>query len=1023
MRKAIKVLGGAGFVILLGAVGAGYFLIRSHLEELPQWAVTALKTKGIELSYQKAAMAPTGLSLIFTDLALSGSPFPYSVEAKSVSVGLSLAFNAPPLHVNLHIQKSVLKEVPSAPRVETAPPSSPADLPWYVGLLVKGIEFSFSSEDMKIPNFGVHLSTASFSLKGLDFDKTGLSQASVSHELRASEIQNLPLGDNFSWKGLTLWKNNSAQFKNHEIKVGPLPLKLSGNFDRATQKWSADLSVPSSSLGSVHALLGEKAPPWLKAMSGNLELGLEAQGVGAAFSTSSLQGQIKLEALTLNLAHPYIEGEVETDIDIDITKGTTLALEGKIAAELSKAKIQYEDLFYKEKNIPLGFGLEVKGENDKFQITSGEGKLHNLNLDLGGSFALGTQPMADVKLKIPPVSLEGWESFFPKYKNLKTKGTLQGDLSYRGPLKDWRAAELDVALRAQNLQFPLLPAWIPQGEWGAEGWIALNSDTKLALSQAALKSLSTQTYLDLKGTRLTYKDIFQKSKDAPLSVNLAILSNGKKADIKKGELRLGNLLAKITGSIDNFSSPRAAVRFETPKLRLNEILSFLPSLKPKELTSLDGEVALNGNFTGPLLSPQTPPSVNGEVILSRTRFQYQPEAGTHKTQLLEASANLAFTTQSLWIKNLRARFPKTELNLVGEVKDFSKPQIKFALKAPRFSLGDFYDTASVKSPPGSLGVPMTAKETATSDFRSLPILKALKIDGEMNVAEGDLGWATVSALKAHITYDSLLLKISPLSMKTLGGTLFSETEWDGRPETPKTQQHLKVDGVDANRFLSSYSEKIKDVVFGKLGCDMHTTFSGMLPQQIQKSLQGKGQFSLKDGELKTIRLSRQPMQSLKKIPFLAKNISKTEWEEKLGEITGQFKIEEGKVILSDLVGRSSLFDLKASEVTLDFDQNISSKLTWFPKPALLSPESLEAIKDAQGKPSLPLSLSGKIQNPQVALDDKVLGDRLQVYAAALVRKEKDRAISAVKTRAQDQIKNEAGKQFKGGIGDFLKGIK
>jgi hypothetical protein len=192
--------------------------------------------------------------------------------------------------------------------------------------------------------------------------------------------------------------------------------------------------------------------------------------------------------------------------------------------------------------------------------------------------------------------------------------------------------------------------------------------------------------------------------------------------------------------------------------------------------------------------------------------------------------------------------------------------------------------------------------------------------------------------------------------------------------------------------------------------------SGMTPEEIKKSTKGGGNFALNDGEIKTLKLSQKPLEALKAVPAFSGSIQKTAWEEKLQKIAGAFSVQDGKILLSNMILQSGPFDAETSQVSLDFDQNISAKLAWIPKESLISGGTLEMLKDEKGRPSIPLSISGNIKSPKVSLDGDVVQDRLKQYAMRKLEAEKNRVVEEAKQKAQQEIQN----QLKSGLQGLFK---
>jgi hypothetical protein len=508
-----------------------------------------------------------------------------------------------------------------------------------------------------------------------------------------------------------------------------------------------------------------------------------------------------------------------------------------------------------------------------------------------------------------------------------------------------------------------------------------------------------------------------------LNAEFNIQSSGKKAEIKKGDFQLASMKVSAKGSIDNLSQPLANISFASNSLPITEMMTLSPASKMKTITDLSGSLQLKGVVQGPLTQKKQPPQVKGELTLAHVKLNYEMES-KKKIHVTDITGPILFTTNSVSFKKMKFSLPKTDGVLDLDVVNFEKPKVTFNLQGSRLTLSDLYDPPAKGQGGAALAmIPVAqtqpggkAAAAQKEDFRKNPYIKNLTMSGSATIHNADLGYAKADLITAKMTFENLLLKIDPATMKTYGGTLTSHMEWNGRPEVPTTKLSMNVNAVDANQFLGGWSSSYSDIVFGKLNSDFNFQMSGMTPEEIKKSTKGGGNFALNDGEIKTLKLSQKPLEALKAVPAFSGSIQKTAWEEKLQKIAGAFSVQDGKILLSNMILQSGPFDAETSQVSLDFDQNISAKLAWIPKESLISGGTLEMLKDEKGRPSIPLSISGNIKSPKVSLDGDVVQDRLKQYAMRKLEAEKNRVVEEAKQKAQQEIQN----QLKSGLQGLFK---
>lgn len=1011
---------GTALVILLSIAGlfATYLYCRSRLKEVPQLIQAELQKNGIILKFEKIESPPIGLTLILRTVQIEGAALPISLKSESFSTSIGMSGSWPPFAFTTELKRvGVEKNLEQVPPPEKPSQGGSGSSLKYAGLAASLVQIRFKIEDLSSTSYGVeHLSLAA-TAKGFRFSKSGIDHFNLSHELSIQHLADVPWLMGVHTNGTAVFDTNLVTTKDFQMGVGPFLVNIDAKLDTFSKAWSGTFSIPKSELSLGSKIVNSKALSWIKPESGQVQMNLAAQGNGSDAKSIKAKGTIQFDQATLNINHAEAKGKLSTNIYSSFTKDGDTVVDLKGDVDLTEMGISHQDTFAKERGIPLKIAVNLKGNQDQMSFPTLDLTFHNLHASAEGTYADKAKAL-NLTFKVPTTSLVGWERFFPKYSSIHTQGTLEANGSFKGPVEDWKSGALNVDLKAQDVKIPILQSWIPNKSLQMEGVIDLSSITKIELSQSSIRALSTQTEINMKENQLSYGDLFSKKRGIPLSASLIISSTNNKADIRKAVLQMGTLVANAKGMITNFANPSANLKIDMAPFNLTELFSFLPTAKAKAVSQMQGVVGLKATVTGPLLSKYGP-SVSGLLDLKRLALIYELEATKKKINLTQLSGALNFTKDSIATKRFLMSFPHSDFAGAFEIRSFSKPDISFSVDAPRFTLADFYDLPKGQAiPPGAVPVPISSgkNKNAAEDFRTNPMLQNMKVKGTAVLHNADLGYTKTDFMSASISLDNLLLQIHPFVMRLYGGKITSETDWNGRLKTPTTKQTLKIENVNANQFISSYTEKGKDILEGSLSSNMNITFAGMEPEEIKKSLVGKGTFNLKDGTIKTLRLTKGPLESLKKVPFIGKGINQTEWNEKLNEVNGNFEFRDGKLLLSNLILHAPYFDAATNSATIDMNQNLQATMVWTPKTNLVTGESYEALKDENGKTSLPLVLSGTLTAPSIAIDQGVMETRLKGYASRKMEAEKNKAVGEVKKKAEDELK----KKLNQGLGNIFK---
>lgn len=1016
-KKIISLFTFISFVFFIGLFSA-FFYLKTHLKDLLGIAQKALQKQNISFTFETVESPSVGLSLVLGKPGIQGSTLPISLQAERLSISLGVSPSWPPLALKMEFTKTEILTHSAVLPSATPPTAIPTDsgVLKILGSLAPLFQFKVNIEDLTAISFGIEHLSLKAQASGFRLSPTGLHHFRVDHDLSIQKISQAPWLLGLHTKGTFTYHDGIITSTDLHAGVGPFLVHINALYDLHSQNWSSKLSIPKAALSQTSQAVNLKALNWVKPESGEVFANIEASGLGSDTKSIRTKGTIRLENASADLTHPSAKGKVSLSLYSTFSKETEWILDVKTNVDMTELGIVHEDTFSKERGIPLRFSANIKGNEDVLSFPAAEVFFHNLHASSEGTYSEKAKSL-NIRFKVSPTSLAGWEKFFPKYSNIHTQGNLEMEGAFNGELAHWEKGTLNLNLNAQKVKIPLLKSWVSRKDLQLEGIVDLTSLTKLELSQSAIRSLSTQTEIDLKETTVSYSEMFYKKQGTPLAANLLLQSSANKAEIRKADLLLGTIRANARGTVDNFSNPSVNLKVETVPFNLIELLSFLPSAKSKAVTQVQGMVGIKANLMGPLLSKEGP-RVSGVLDLRQLAAIYELDDTKKKIHLSNLTTLIQFTKETANTNRFYAVFPHTQLTGAFDIKSFSTPELTFSLQSNQFQLTDFYDLPKGQGiPPGAVPIPIShSKSKKENDFRSNPLIPKAKIKGTVAFKNTDLGYMKTDALTANITLDSLLLQINPFMMHAFGGKVTSVTEWNGRSQIPVIKQTLKVDNVNASQFIGSYTDKAKDVLDGSFSTDMEITFSGMEAEEIKKSLLGTGTFSLKEGHIKTVRFTKQPMESLKKIPLIGRGITKTDWDEKLNDANGSFQLKEGKLLLSNLILHTPYFDAKATNVSVDMNQNLQAKLLWFPKSNLISEETLEVLKDEQGAASLPLLLTGTLTTPQLSLDASIVQDRLKAYAGRKVEAEKTKAVNEIKKRTEEEIKKKLGT----GLGNIFK---
>ncbi len=192
----------------------------------------------------------------------------------------------------------------------------------------------------------------------------------------------------------------------------------------------------------------------------------------------------------------------------------------------------------------------------------------------------------------------------------------------------------------------------------------------------------------------------------------------------------------------------------------------------------------------------------------------------------------------------------TKLKFSAQAKDFAKPDIAFDLVLDAIDLDRYMPPPVEKKATTGQQTETVAAPPRKMDYAPL---RKLVLNGSFQAGEIKVAKARIQDLKVKVTGNKGQFQINPLSMKLYQGSMDMSGTMDVRRDTPKTEITVSAGGIQAGPLLRDVLTK--DIIEGAMQAKMTLQFSGEVPEQIKKTLNGTGDLSFADGAIKGIDLA------------------------------------------------------------------------------------------------------------------------------------------------------------------------
>ena len=192
---------------------------------------------------------------------------------------------------------------------------------------------------------------------------------------------------------------------------------------------------------------------------------------------------------------------------------------------------------------------------------------------------------------------------------------------------------------------------------------------------------------------------------------------------------------------------------------------------------------------------------------------------------------------------------QSKLNFSATATEFSRPNLKFDLALDQIDL-DRYLPPPSEQPPSEKTAGQGKSAEQKIDYAPL---RRMILDGKAKVGNLTVSKARIQDILLQIKAKDGIIKLDPMQLKMYQGNADGSVLLNVAGSTPKTDLNLKVDNVQINPLLKDVMAK--DFLEGSTNADLQISMTGDQPDQIKKTLNGKGDLRFTDGAIVGIDLA------------------------------------------------------------------------------------------------------------------------------------------------------------------------
>jgi AsmA protein len=396
----------------------------------------------------------------------------------------------------------------------------------------------------------------------------------------------------------------------------------------------------------------------------------------------------------------------------------------------------------------------------------------------------------------------------PRVVLIKNK---KGRANWEQPSKDTPTPKEEKAPPADAGKFELPISALTVGNLavnnGSALWDDRTSGTRKEISQInlALKDVSLE-----RPVTLTFSALIDQK---PLSIegSFGPLGQSFQAESVPVDLSLKALKQLVMGLKGSLENP-----LTNPAVNLDiEIAEF----SPRELMAELGQ--------------EFPVETADPKALNRIALKTHVKADAGKVSLTSGILNL----------------DQSKLNFSANASEFSRPNLKFDLDLDQINL-DRYMPPPSDQPSAEKTAGKAKPGGQKTDYTAL---RRMILDGTAKIGRLTVSKAKIQDVLLNIKAKDGMIKLDPMKLKMYQGNATGKTVLNVVKDTPRTDLKLRIKDIQVNPLLKDVLEK--DFLEGLTNADIDLAMVGDAPEQIKKTLTGKGDLRFNDGAIVGIDLA------------------------------------------------------------------------------------------------------------------------------------------------------------------------
>lgn len=373
----------------------------------------------------------------------------------------------------------------------------------------------------------------------------------------------------------------------------------------------------------------------------------------------------------------------------------------------------------------------------------------------------------------------------------------------------------------------------------------------------------------------------------------------------------------------------------------------------------------------------------------------EPPLTADPTVLTKVAVDTGLTasSNSLDLKSLSLRLDKSQISGNLTVIDFAKPALGFNLAIDRLNADRYLPPAKPGESPRA-ATPAAAAGAAAQ--LPLPLLRALKVKGDLNIGKLKIAKARLRNINLKISAHAGDIKLNPISANLYQGKYSGDIGLSARGEQAVLTLTESLTGIQIEPLLTDFRGEAKLSGVGDVKARLNATGADM--GAFKRTLSGTAEFAFREGALKGVNLGLL----IRKAQTGFVGPAEAQVQTDFSVLQGTLNLAKGVISNNDLQAKSPLLRIEgegsANLVTEQLDYTLHTTLV-----ATAEGQGGKELENLKGL-TIPIRVSGTFSDPKYRPD-------LASIAKARAKKELEKQQERLKSKAEEKLKDKLGKDL------------